>query len=147
MRVSRVIALSKLTPKYGNDVGHNEMTDWQHSTIIPKEIENAKKHICKIFSDHNLKITIEANKKCVNYLDVTLTDLRSASFKPYMKPGNTSQYISVVNSNHPPTVLRTVPQTINKRLSNISSDKQSLILIRISLHIKKHYAAEVTTTH
>ena len=68
------------------------MTDWQHSTKIPKEIENAKKHICKIFSDHNLKITIEANKKCVNYLDVTL-DLRSASFKPYMKPGNTSQYI------------------------------------------------------
>ena len=56
----------------------------------PKEIENIKKHICKVFNDHNLKLTIEANKKCVNFLDITL-DLGSVSYKPYMKPGNTRQ--------------------------------------------------------
>ena len=89
----------------------------------PKEIENIKKHICKIFNDHNLKLTIEANKKCVNFLDITL-DLRSASYQPYMKPGNTPQYVHR-NSNHPPSIIRSVPEAINKRLSNISSDKNA----------------------
>ena len=25
-----------------------------------------------VFNDHNLKLTTEANKKCVNFLDITL---------------------------------------------------------------------------
>jgi hypothetical protein len=41
-----------------------------------------------------------------------------------MKPGNTPLYINH-NSNHPPPILRSIPDAINKRLSNISSDKQS----------------------
>jgi hypothetical protein len=74
-------------------------------------------------SDHNLKLTIEANKKCINYLDITL-DLRSASYKPYMKPGNTPQYVNR-ESNHQPSILRSIAQAIYNRLSNISSDKPS----------------------
>ena len=31
------------------------------------------------------------------------------------------------NSNHPPPILRSIPDAINKRLSNISSDKQSFV--------------------
>ena len=89
----------------------------------PREIENIKKRICKVFSDNNLKITIEANKECVNNLDITL-DLRSSSYKPYMKPGNTPLHVNH-HSNHPPSVLRGIPDVINKRLSNISSDTQS----------------------
>ena len=50
--------------------------------------------------------------------------LRPASYKPYMKPGNTPQYVHR-NSNHPPSILRSVPEAINKRLSNISSDKKA----------------------
>jgi hypothetical protein len=41
-----------------------------------------------------------------------------------MKPGNTPLYINH-NSNHPPPIIRSIPDAINKRLSNISSDKQS----------------------
>jgi hypothetical protein len=41
-----------------------------------------------------------------------------------MKPGNTPLYVNH-NSNHPPPILRCIPDAINKRLSNISSDKQS----------------------
>ena len=71
-----------------------------------------------------LSITIEANKKCVNYLDITL-DLKSTSYKPYMKPGNVPQYVNR-QSNHPPSsILRNIPEAINRRLSNVSSDKQS----------------------
>ena len=74
--------LSKLPPEYSTDVGLYRDDGLAALDKSPKEIENIKKHICKIFNDHNLKLTIEANKKCVNFLDITL-DLRSASYKPY----------------------------------------------------------------
>ena len=41
-----------------------------------------------------------------------------------MKPGNTPQYVHR-SSNHPPSILRSVPDAINKRLSNTSSDKKA----------------------
>ncbi|KAJ8018631.1 hypothetical protein HOLleu_43286 [Holothuria leucospilota] len=37
----------------------------------PRQTENIKKEICKIFANNNLKIEIDANKKIVNFLDVT----------------------------------------------------------------------------
>ena len=68
-------------------------------------------------------ITIEANNKRVDYLDITL-DLITGSYKPFNKPGNEIQYVNR-RSNHPPAVLRTIPDAINKRLSKISSDEQA----------------------
>ena len=68
----------------------------------PRTIEKIKKEICKIFSEHKLKITIEANKKCVNFLDITF-DLRTRAYKPYNKPDNIPQYVHL-NSNHPPSI-------------------------------------------
>ena len=115
--------LSKIPQEYSNDIGLYRDDGLAAFDKTPREIENIKKHICKIFNDHSLKLTIEANKKCVNYLDITL-DLRSASYKPYMKPGNTPQYVHC-DSNHPPSIIRSVPEAINKRLSNISSDKSA----------------------
>ncbi|PFX25774.1 Tenascin-X [Stylophora pistillata] len=38
----------------------------------PRKAEIIKKDLCRIFERHGLKITIEANKKVVNLLDVTL---------------------------------------------------------------------------
>ena len=57
----------------------------------PREIEKAKKkkQICQIFAKNNLKITADANKKVVNFLDVTL-DLNTERFKPYSKPPTSS---------------------------------------------------------
>ena len=79
--------------------------------------------LVKVFSDNKPKLTIEANKNCVNFLDITF-DLRSGTFKPYTKPGNVPQFVNV-QSNHPPSILRRIPETINQRLSRISFDKQS----------------------
>ncbi len=87
----------------------------------PREVENIKKKICRVFAKNKLKITIEANKKVVNFLDVTL-NLESGIHEPYIKPGNTPQYIHV-QSNHPPAVIKAVPEGINRRLSAISSDE------------------------
>jgi len=39
-----------------------------------------------------------------------------------MKPGNTPQYVNV-KSNHPPAIIKSIPEGINKRLAQISSDE------------------------
>ena len=68
-------------------------------------------------------MTIEANKKIVDYLDITL-DLRIGVFKPFSKPNNVPLYVHR-QSNHPPSILSNIPASINKRLSSISSYKES----------------------
>ena len=61
-------------------------------TQNPQKIEKVKKEICKIFARNDLRITIEANKKIVNFLDVTF-DLNTGKFKPYSKPTTTPLYV------------------------------------------------------
>ena len=68
-----------------------------------------------------LKITITTNLKTVNFLDVTF-NLCTGKYQPYKKPNNTPTYINV-NSNHPPNIIKALPNNISKRISNISSDK------------------------
>ena len=87
-------------------------------------MERIQKEICKVFRDNGLKITVEANYKVeVNFLDVTL-DLRSGKFYPYIKEGNIPLHVHK-ESNHPPSILRNIPEAIYKKLSQISSDKES----------------------
>ncbi|XP_033096832.1 uncharacterized protein LOC117101076, partial [Anneissia japonica] len=89
----------------------------------PRQIENTKKDLCAIFNKHGLKITIEANKKIVNFLVITL-NLESGKYMPYTKPNNTPLYVHN-KSNHPPGILKNIPESINKRLSEISFDEES----------------------
>ena len=86
----------------------------------PQQAERLKKELCKVFSENGLKITVEANKKCVDFLDVTL-DLNTGTFMPFSKPNNNIQYVHK-ESNHPPSILKNIPLSINKRLSKISSN-------------------------
>ena len=88
-----------------------------------REIDNTKKNICALFKDIGLKITIEANLKVVNFLDVTI-NLDSNTYKPYMKPNNNRTYVHK-SSNHPLLILNNIPVSINKRLSNISSNQET----------------------
>ena len=85
-------------------------------------MENIKKEICKAFRDNDLKITVKANTTKVNFLDVTL-DLRSGKYYPYTKEGNIPLYVHK-KSNHPPSILKNIPESINRRLSGISSDRE-----------------------
>lgn len=115
--------LSILKPKYGNRVGLYRDDGLAVFKETPQKIEKIKKEICRVFRENDLKVTIEANKATVNFLDVTL-DLRTGGYMPYMKPGNIPLYVHV-QSNHPPTVIKQIPEGINKRLSNISSTKEA----------------------
>ena len=59
----------------------------------------------------------------MDFLDVTL-NLTTGKHMPYTKPNNTPLYIHT-KSNHPPVIIKNIPESINKRLSDISSDKES----------------------
>ena len=69
-------------------------------TKRPKHVERVKKQICEVFRKNGLKISVEANLKSVEFLDVKM-DLATSTFKPYIKPNNTIQYVHR-DSNHPP---------------------------------------------
>ena len=114
--------LSLLTQKYGSNIGLYRDDGLSAFNETPQEIERIKKDLCKIFRDNELKITVEANLTRVNFLDVTL-DLKTGKHLPYTKEGNVPLYVHK-QSNHPPSILRNIPESINKRLSQISSDKE-----------------------
>ncbi len=116
--------LSQLDGKIGNaklGIYRDDGLVVSHGT--PRQIENVKKKICEIFAKKHLKITIEANKKSIDYLDLTL-NLETGKHAPYLKPGNIPQYVNT-KSNHPPAVIRSIPEGVNKRLSEISSDENT----------------------
>ena len=114
--------LSLLQPKFGNSVGLYRDDGLGISTGTPKETEEMKKEICKIFKENELRVSIEANRKIVDFLDVTL-NLSTGQYIPYMKPNNTLRYVHV-KSNHPPSILKNIPIGVNKRLSEISSTEE-----------------------
>jgi hypothetical protein len=64
--------LHKITPKHGENFGLYRDDGLGVIKGNPRKIEIIKKDICSIFNNHGLKITIEANKKIVDFLDVTL---------------------------------------------------------------------------
>ena len=85
--------------------------------------EQVKKNIQKIFKEHGLDIIIQCNMKVVNYLDVTF-NLNDRIYNPYTKPNNKIKYIHK-NSNHPPSVIRQIPLSIESRLSTLSINEKT----------------------
>ena len=114
--------LSLITPKFKGQVGLYRDDGLAVCNATAKKIEKIKQAVSEIFKSNGLKITIEANKKTINFLDVTL-DLPSGSYKPFMKPNNKVLYVHR-QSNHPPALLKNIPDNINKRLTSISSSQK-----------------------
>ena len=89
--------------------------------LRPRQAELMKKRICRIFSEHGLRITALANQKSVNFLDVNF-NLETDLFRPFMKPNDTPMYVHK-DSNHPKTILENIPLSVNRRLSSISANE------------------------
>ena len=87
----------------------------------PRIADNTRKKFHQIFDEVGLKITVQANLKIVNFLDITL-NLTTKKFCPYGKPDNPPLYINS-QSNHPPAILKHLPSGIGKRISSSSCDK------------------------
>ena len=86
------------------------------------QMEKIKKHLQKVFKNNGLDVIIECNVKVVNYSDVTF-NLNGGTYWPYQKPDNIIQYIHI-ESNHPPNIIKQIPKTIEKRLSQLSSNEE-----------------------
>ena len=61
------------------------------------------------------------NLKTVDFLDVRF-DLINNTYRPFRKPNSEPVYIHK-QSNHPPNILKELPKSINKRISDISCDQ------------------------
>ena len=90
-------------------------------------MERFNKRLQKVFKSNGLDVIIECNMKTVNYLDVTF-NFNDGTERPYQKPHNIIQYIHV-ESNHPPNIIKQIPKTIEKRLSQLSSNEEIIIIM------------------
>ena len=86
------------------------------------QIERKKKNTIKVFKMCGLSIIVVTNITSVYFLDVRF-NLKTESYQPFRKPNNEPKYIDI-SSNHPPQVLKQLPKSIEKRLSEISSTKE-----------------------
>ena len=69
-----------------------------HENVPGPKLDSIRKKLHKTFKELGLRITVEINKKQVNFLDVTLY-ITSRTYKPYRKPNDKQLYINV-ESNH-----------------------------------------------
>ena len=94
-----------------------------HQNMPKCKLEKVKKAIYKLFKELGLSITCETNLIVTNFLDVTF-NLHSGKYYPYRKPNDKPCYIHK-ESNHPPHVAKNIQTAVNKRLCEISCDKES----------------------
>ena len=87
------------------------------------QAEKIKKHFQSIFRKNNLSIIVKCNLKIVDYLD---TNSFHGSYKPFHKPGSEINYIHR-ESNHPPSIIKQLPLSVESRLSKLSSDENVFI--------------------
>lgn len=91
------------------------------SNLTPLKAERAKKDLVEIFKKNDLRITVDANLKIVDFLDVTL-NLKTNTYYPFRKPNDMPLYIHK-NSNHPEQIIRQLPDMINRRICQLSCNK------------------------
>ena len=85
------------------------------------EIDLIRKKLEQLLKKHRLSIQIKCNLKSVDFLDITF-NLKDESYKPFNKPNNEPLYINT-ESNHPPTIIKQIPESVSKRLSANSSNE------------------------
>ena len=102
--------------------------------ISGSQAEKIKKYFQNIFRRNNLNIIVKCNLKIVDYLDVPL-NLSDGSYKPFHKPNSEINYIHR-EPNHPPTIIKQLPVSVESRLSNYNLTKMHLYKQLPS--IKKH---------
>ena len=83
------------------------------------------KSLTREFKNFGLNITTEICRIVINFLDVTF-NLTNNLYRPYSKPYNTAIYVNK-KSNHSSNIIQMIPTSVNRRLSDISSDKDEFI--------------------
>ena len=81
-----------------------------------------RKYIIALFKEEGLSITIETTLIDTDFLDVTFI-LATKKYFPFRKANNTPLYINAF-SNHPSTIIKQLPKMINKKISELSCNKE-----------------------
>ena len=84
--------------------------------------EKIKKHFCKFFSDNDFELTIQCNRKVVNFPDITL-NLENSTCCPCLKDINEIIYVGT-ESNHSPSIIKQLPKSIELILSQFSANEE-----------------------
>ena len=85
-------------------------------------IDRLRKRVISLFKEIGLSISVSVNMKRTDFLDIFL-DLETGSYQPYRKPNETPVYINI-NSNHPRSIKKQLPDMISDRISKLSSSKE-----------------------
>lgn len=72
--------LSLIASRFKNEVGLYHDDSFPICKATPKEIEKTKQQVSQVFKSTGLKITIDVDKKIVNFLDVTF-NLKNSSYR------------------------------------------------------------------
>ena len=103
-----------------------------------RHTESIKKHICHVFNQNGLCITIEANKQIINFLDITF-NLNNNTYQPFTKHNTTLQYIHCESNHHKENTCQHQQTTIISHQTKHHSTK-------LPLHTKNHLMKADTTT-
>ena len=76
----------------------------------------------KFSKTFGFSIDIQTNLKEVDFLDVTL-NRQNGTYRPYKKANDKLLYIHS-SSNHPPQIIKQLPNSISERLSKNSSNQE-----------------------
>ena len=87
----------------------------------PGEVERVTKKLHKLFETEGLKITCKAGNQRTDFLDLYF-DLKYDKYRQWRKPNSNPLYVHK-DSNHPPQVLKEIPNMIEKMVSKNSSSK------------------------
>ena len=90
----------------------------------PRQAEVRKKEVASILKSTGIDITISANLKVMDFLDLTF-DLTTGTYKTFNKPNNTPLYVHK-QSSHPPNITKNISTNVNNRLSSNCSNKELL---------------------
>ena len=86
------------------------------------KVDRIREDIIALFEEEGLSITIKTDLIETDFLDVTF-NLATKKYFPFRKASNTPLYINVV-SNYPPTIIKQLPKMINRKISDLSCNKE-----------------------
>ena len=84
-------------------------------------LDKMRKNIIALFKEEGLAITIDTSLIETDFLDVTF-NLATGKVFPFRKPNNVPLYINV-KSNHSSRIIKDLSKIINKRLTELSCNK------------------------
>ena len=85
-------------------------------------MDKIRKQMHDIFKQHDLGKATEINLSATDFLDVSF-DRSQNTYFPFKKTGNKPLFINS-KSNHPRTIIKQLPSMINKRLNQLSCNKE-----------------------